>query len=271
MNISTIVVVVLLSRPCLSIQYQPSTCFYVIISQTWFMFSYFLHSASHKSRQRILVFVLTMSSCSSPKFFIKNGFLLERPRNSLVERTRGDCNWYTQKIMQKTKKWTSTQTQTNSVAVSPQENYTDWATDTWRNLVPTFVDRGVSRGQRGGSATDVKLSFLDRSRYFSFKELLIYPHKGWVDPVPDPLPLRKSCRAGSRTRDLWVSSQKVWRTEKLKVKHTYIGNCRLCWKEEAVYEAVAVWLTGENVAEVVRKRRGSVECYLIYTFSLFLN
>jgi hypothetical protein len=33
----------------------------------------------------------------------------------------------------------------------------------------TFVDGGVSRGQRGGSPTVVNLSFLDRSRYFSFK------------------------------------------------------------------------------------------------------
>jgi hypothetical protein len=36
-------------------------------------------------------------------------------------------------------------------------------------LVSTFVDRGVSRDQRGGSPTVVNLSFLDRSRYFSFK------------------------------------------------------------------------------------------------------
>jgi hypothetical protein len=51
---------------------------------------------------------------------------------------------------------------------SPRANYTDWATATCRrNIVPTFVDRGVSRGQRGGSPT--VLSFLDRSRYFSFK------------------------------------------------------------------------------------------------------
>jgi hypothetical protein len=42
------------------------------------------------------------------------------------------------------------------------------------NLVPTFVDRGVSRGQSSGSPTVVNLSFLDRSRYFSVK----YPHKG---------------------------------------------------------------------------------------------
>jgi hypothetical protein len=59
---------------------------------------------------------------------------------------------------------------TNNVALSPQANYTDWATATCRrNLVPTFVDRGASRGQRGGSPTVFNLSFLDRSHYFSFK------------------------------------------------------------------------------------------------------
>jgi hypothetical protein len=60
--------------------------------------------------------------------------------------------------------------QTNSVALIPRANYTDRTTATCRrNLVPTFVDRGVSRGQRGGSPTAVNLSFLDRSRYFYFK------------------------------------------------------------------------------------------------------
>jgi hypothetical protein len=50
-----------------------------------------------------------------------------------------------------------------NVALSPQANYTDWATATCRrNLVPTFVDRGVSRGQRGGFPAVVNLSFLDR-------------------------------------------------------------------------------------------------------------
>jgi hypothetical protein len=59
---------------------------------------------------------------------------------------------------------------TNSVALSPRANYTDWSTATCRrNLISTFVDRGVSRGQRGGSPTVVDLSFLDRSHYFSFK------------------------------------------------------------------------------------------------------
>jgi hypothetical protein len=41
---------------------------------------------------------------------------------------------------------------TNSVALSPQANYTDWANATCpRNLRPIFVDRRVSRCQRGGS------------------------------------------------------------------------------------------------------------------------
>jgi hypothetical protein len=30
-----------------------------------------------------------------------------------------------------------------------------------------------------------------------------------VDPVPDPLLLRKSGSGGNRTRDLWVSSQEL--------------------------------------------------------------
>jgi hypothetical protein len=89
--------------------------------------------------------------------------------------------------------------------------YTGWATDTCRrNLVPTFVVIGLSRGQRGGFPAVVNLNFLDQSRYFSFKYLLIYPHKGWVDPVPDSLLLRNSGSVGNQTRDLWVNGQELW-------------------------------------------------------------
>jgi hypothetical protein len=46
----------------------------------------------------------------------------------------------------------------NSVAFSPQGNYTDWATATGRRiLMPTFTDRGLSRGQRGGTLMTVNL------------------------------------------------------------------------------------------------------------------
>jgi hypothetical protein len=56
------------------------------------------------------------------------------------------------------------------VALSPQANYTDWATAICRrNLVPTFVDRGISRSERVGTPTVVNLSFLDWSRNFSLK------------------------------------------------------------------------------------------------------
>jgi hypothetical protein len=66
------------------------------------------------------------------------------------------------------------QQQQNSVALSPQANSTDRATAiSRRNLVPTFADRGLSRGQRSGFPTVVNLSFLDRDRYFSFQ---VAPH-----------------------------------------------------------------------------------------------
>jgi hypothetical protein len=67
-------------------------------------------------------------------------------------------------------------------------------------LVPTFADRGVSRSQRGGSSTGVILFFLDRSRHFFFQVAPQLYSRGWVDPVPDPLLLRKSGSAGNLTR-----------------------------------------------------------------------
>jgi hypothetical protein len=49
-------------------------------------------------------------------------------------------------------------------------DYTDCATATCRrNLMSTSADRGVSRGQRGGTPTSVNLSFLDWSRYLFFQ------------------------------------------------------------------------------------------------------
>jgi hypothetical protein len=49
--------------------------------------------------------------------------------------------------------------QSNSVALSLRANYTDRRPPHVDEiLVPTFVDREVSRGQRGGSPTVVNLS-----------------------------------------------------------------------------------------------------------------
>jgi hypothetical protein len=54
------------------------------------------------------------------------------------------------------------------------------------------------------------LVFLDRSRYFFFQVAPQLYSWGWVDPVPDPLLLRKCGSAGNRTRDLWICSLELW-------------------------------------------------------------
>jgi transposase InsO family protein len=90
------------------------------------------------------------------------------------------CIWWSKKTLTQSK-------QTNSLAIILQANYTDWATAKCRkSLVPTFADRGVSRGQRGGLPTVLNLSFLDRSRYFFFQ---IAPHlssQGLSGPLSRP-------------------------------------------------------------------------------------
>jgi len=73
-------------------------------------------------------------------------------------------------------------------------------------VVPTFA--GVTwSAQRVPTAA---LCFLDRSRYFFIQVAPQLTSRGWVDPVPDPLLLRKSGSAGNRTRDLCICSQKFW-------------------------------------------------------------
>ena len=83
-------------------------------------------------------------------------------------------------------------------------------------LVPTFADRGVSRGQRNGSQQPLMSVYRNWIvTYF----IQVAPQltsrgsrgsRGWVHPVPDPLPLRKSGSAWNRTLDLCICSQKPW-------------------------------------------------------------
>jgi hypothetical protein len=54
------------------------------------------------------------------------------------------------------------------------------------------------------------LGFLDRRRYFFIQAAPQLYSRGWVDPVLDPLFLRKSGSADNRTRDLWIYSQELW-------------------------------------------------------------
>jgi hypothetical protein len=86
----------------------------------------------------------------------------------------------------------------NSVAFSPQANYTDWATDIGLQiLVLTFADRGVSHGQRGRTPTIVNLSFVDRSHYFFFQVVPHLSSRGWVDPVPNTMLLAPGIESGT--------------------------------------------------------------------------
>jgi hypothetical protein len=77
-------------------------------------------------------------------------------------------------------------------------------------VVPTYLRiEGVAwSAQRIPTVTN--LGFLDRSRYFFFQVALQLSSRGWVDPVPDPLLLRKSGNAGNRTQDLGICSHKLW-------------------------------------------------------------
>jgi hypothetical protein len=95
---------------------------------------------------------------------------------------------------------------TKSMAFSPQANYTDCPTAAGqRTLVPTLKDRGVSHGQRGGTPRPL---ISERSRYLSFKQLIIYPHEAeWTPFQTSILLLRNSGSAGNRTRDLWDCNQ----------------------------------------------------------------
>jgi hypothetical protein len=68
----------------------------------------------------------------------------------------------------------------------------------------------VSRGQRNGSPQPLNLGFVDQRRYFFIQVAPQLSSRGWVDPIPEPLLLRKSGRAGNRTRDLRICSQTLW-------------------------------------------------------------
>jgi hypothetical protein len=108
--------------------------------------------------------------------------------------------WHTQKInftetvailiCDNQTSWNSQQT--NSMAHSPQANYTNWATATcWRNLVLTFVDRGVSCGQCGRSPTIVNLSFSRPEPLLFFQVASHLSSQGLSGPCSRPTATQK--------------------------------------------------------------------------------
>ena len=80
-------------------------------------------------------------------------------------------------------------------------------------LVPTFADRGVSRGQRKRSPRPLISVYRTWIATYFIQvapQLTSRGSRGWVCPVPDPLSLRISGSAGNRTRHLCICSQKLW-------------------------------------------------------------
>jgi hypothetical protein len=76
-------------------------------------------------------------------------------------------------------------------------------------LVPTFADKGCCIV----SITDPcgrNLSFIDQSHYYFFQVASQLNSRSWVDPVPDPLLLRKSHSSRNRARNLWIWCQELW-------------------------------------------------------------
>jgi hypothetical protein len=75
-------------------------------------------------------------------------------------------------------------------------------------LVPKFADRGC-RVVNAANPHGRNFDFLDRGRYYFFQVAPQLSSRGWVDPVPHPLLLRKSGSAGNWTRDPCICSQKL--------------------------------------------------------------
>jgi hypothetical protein len=72
-----------------------------------------------------------------------------------------------------------------------------------------FSGERLSDGQRNESPRPL-FRFSRPKSLLSFQVVPQLSSRGWVDPVPDPLLLRRSGSAGKRTRDLWICSQKLW-------------------------------------------------------------
>jgi hypothetical protein len=70
----------------------------------------------------------------------------------------------------------------HSVVFSPQANYTDWATSScWRNLVPTFADIDVSRGQRGESPRSlISVFYTGAANFLSSSSSFILTRAEWT-------------------------------------------------------------------------------------------
>jgi hypothetical protein len=77
---------------------------------------------------------------------------------------------------------------------------------------PIVGEVNAYRGCRLVSAKDSQGRLSRLSRPHTLLSIQVVPQlssRGWVDPVPDSLLLKKLGSAGNRTRDLWYCSQEL--------------------------------------------------------------
>jgi hypothetical protein len=116
--------------------------------------------------------------------------------------------------------------------------------------MPTFVDRGC----HVVSVTDPyghNLCFLDWRRYFFFQVAPQLYSRGWVDPVSDPLLLRKSGSAGNRIQTSGSVTARPQRRSIYFVLHYIMLLCTdvnyiSLIQEMSPLDSIMAWLFGHS-------------------------
>jgi hypothetical protein len=129
-------------------------------------------------------------------------------------------------------------------------------------IVPIFADRWC----HVVSVTDPYvriLGFLDRSRYLFFQVAPRLYSRGWVDPVPDPLLLRKSGSVEDRTRTPGSSQELTTRPQRRSTFFyiTYINSVRTSHETQYISVVLPGTLT-------TRPQRRSTFFYITYINSV---
>jgi hypothetical protein len=178
------------------------------LSTTWAAYDHMTlgrqstRNARHRSYIKLKFIKNVCSSCKTlakpscysqskvPLYIINYNLIILKHKEQWI---RCRCNNLEQLIVHSAWRW-PTRAETCSGSKNKQTPWSQSASELHRpsdrhlskKWMPTFADRGchvVSVMDPYGRI----LGFLDRSRYFSIKQLLSLYLRGWVDPVPDPL------------------------------------------------------------------------------------
>jgi hypothetical protein len=157
----------------------------------------------------------------------------------------------------------------NSVAWSTSELYRPRDCRLSAKLVPTFEDGGCCVV----SATDPYgriLGFLARSRYVFFQVAPQLYSRGWVDPVPDPLLLRKSgsARPGRTRTSGSVAKNSTTRPQRESLGSLYFIIISISFTLVAFLDLAVTW---SNPLGVCYSSAPSIRLVMqVYTFSVMI-